>query len=55
MTNNLEAADELLHAEDYTLLNVLSVLRNVTKGLQRIHTTFGGFGLFSLPTEQLIS
>ncbi len=49
-------ANELLHAEDYKLLNVLGVLQNVTKGLRRLHTTFGGFGgLFSLPTEQLIS
>ena len=55
MTNVLEAADKLLHAEDYKLLNVLGVLQNVTKGLWQIHTTFGGFVLFSLPTEQLIS
>jgi hypothetical protein len=55
MTNVLEAADKLLHAEDYKLLNLLGVLRNVTKGLRRIHTTFGGFGLFSLPAEKLIS
>jgi hypothetical protein len=54
MTNNLEPADELLHAEDYKLLNVLGVLWNITKGLRRLHTTFGSFGLFSLPTEQLI-
>jgi hypothetical protein len=55
MTNDLESAKELLHAKDYKMLNVLGVLRNVTKGLQWLHTTFGGFGLFSLPTEQLIS
>ena len=55
MTKNLELADELLHTEDYKLLNVLGVLQNVTKGLRQLHTTFGGFGLFSLPTEQLIS
>jgi hypothetical protein len=45
MTNNLEAADSLLHDKDYRMLNVLGVARNVTKGLQRLHTTFGGFGL----------
>jgi hypothetical protein len=55
MTNNLESAKELLHAKDYKMLNVLGVLRNVTKGLRQLHTTFGGFGLFSLTTEQLIS
>jgi hypothetical protein len=55
MTNDIEPAKELLHAEDYKTLNVLGVLQNVTKGLRWIHTTFGGFGLLSIPTEQLIS
>jgi hypothetical protein len=55
MTNDLESAKELLHAEDYKMLNVLGVLRNVTKGLRRLHTTFGSIRLFSLSTEQLIS
>jgi hypothetical protein len=57
MTNDLESANKLLHTEDYKILNVVGVLWNVTEGLWRIHTTFGGFGLFSLPTEpeQLIS
>jgi hypothetical protein len=55
MTNDLEPAEDLLHAKDHKMLNVLSVLRNVTKGLRWLHTTFGGFGLLSLPTEQLIS
>ncbi len=35
--------------------NVLGILRNVTKGLRKIHTTLCGFGLFDLATEQLIS
>jgi hypothetical protein len=55
MTNDLEPAEDLLHTEDHKTLNVLGVLRNVTKGLRWLHTTFGGFGLLSLPTEQLIS
>jgi hypothetical protein len=55
MTNDIEPAEELLHAKDYKMLNVLGVLRNVTKGLRQIHTTFGGFGLLSLLTKQLIS
>ena len=55
MTNDIEPAKELLHAKDYKTFNVLGVLQNVTKGLRRIHTTFGGFGLLSLSTEQLIS
>ena len=55
MTNDLESADELLNAKDYKMLNLLGVLRNVTKGLRRIGATLGGFGLFILPTKQLIS
>jgi hypothetical protein len=36
------------------MLNNLGVVRSVTKGLQRLHTSFRGFGLFNLPVEQLI-
>jgi hypothetical protein len=54
MTNNLEVADNLLHDEDYKTLNIVGVVHSVTKGLRRLHTTFGGFGLFNLPVEQLI-
>ena len=32
----------LLHKEDYRMLNVLGVVRSVTKGLHRLHTSFGG-------------
>jgi hypothetical protein len=55
MTNNLNAASTLLDNVDYKTLNVLGILRNVTKGLRRLHTTFRGFGMFDLPTEQLNS
>jgi hypothetical protein len=55
MTNNITPAKKLLDNVDYNTLNVLGILRNVTKGLRKKHTTFGGFGLFNLPTEQLIS
>jgi hypothetical protein len=54
MTNDLKVTDNLLHKEDYRMLNVLGVVRSVTKGLRRLHTSFGGFGLFNLPVEQLI-
>ena len=54
MTNDLEVTDRLLHKEDYRMLNVLGVVRSVATGLRRLHTTFGGFGLFNLPVEQLI-
>jgi hypothetical protein len=54
MTNNLEAAEQLLDDTDWKTLNILGVLWNITKGLLRLDTTFGGFGLFSLSTKQLI-
>jgi hypothetical protein len=53
MTNDIDPAAKLLDKVDYKTLNVLGILRNVTKGLRKIHTTFGGFGLFNLATEQL--
>ncbi len=33
---------------------MVGVAHNITKGLHRLHTPFGGFGLFNLPVEQLI-
>ncbi len=36
------------------MLNILGVARTVTVGLQTLHTTFGGFSLLSVATEQLI-
>ncbi len=53
MTNDLEVTDNLLHKEDYRMLNILGVVHRVTKGLRCLHTSFGGFGLFDLPVEQL--
>jgi hypothetical protein len=55
MTNKIEPAATLLDEVDYKTLNVLGILRNVTKGLRKIHTTFGLFRLFNLVSEQLIS
>jgi hypothetical protein len=55
MTNNIEAADNHLDKEDYRMLNILGVVRTVDCGLRKLHMTFGGFGLFNLATEQLIS
>jgi hypothetical protein len=55
MTNDIKPAARLLYNADHKTLNVLGIFCNVTKGLQKIHTTFGGFRLFDLLTEQLIS
>ena len=44
----------MLSRYDYIMLPVLGVVRAIKKGWRRIHTTFGGVGLFYLPTEQFI-
>ncbi len=54
MTNNLKVTDNLLHKEDYRMLNVIGVVCSVIKDLRQLHTSFGGFSLFNLPVEQLI-
>ncbi len=54
MTNKMEVADKLLNETDYKMLNILGIFCNISTRLQKLHTTFGRFGLFSLPTEQLI-
>jgi hypothetical protein len=54
MTNDLKVADDLLYNEEYRILNILGVVRSITKGLRCLHATFGGFGLFNLPVKQLI-
>ena len=54
MTNNLEATDAIFDKDDYEMMPILGVARTVKRELRKLHTTFGGFGLFHLPTEQLI-
>ena len=53
-TNDLEEAEEVLDKSDYQMLKVLGIASTVKKGWRLIHPTFGGFGLFSFATEQLI-
>jgi hypothetical protein len=55
MKNDIKSAAKLLDNVNYKTLNVLGILRNVTKGRRKINSTFGGFDLFNLSTEQLIS
>jgi hypothetical protein len=55
MTNNTKPVSTQLDNVDYKTLNILGILWNVTIGLRRLHTTFGGFGMFNLPTEELIN
>jgi hypothetical protein len=55
MNNDIEQASTLQDDVDYRTLNELGILKNITKGLRKIHTTFRRFSLFDLGTEQLIS
>ena len=54
MTNYLEATDAIFDKNDYDMMPILGVARTVKRELRKLHTTLGGFGLFHLPTEQLI-
>ena len=54
LANDVELACSKFHDRDYEILPILGIARTVKTGWRRIHHTFGGFGLFSLPTEQLI-
>ncbi len=54
MTNDIKEAANKLNETNYKILNVLGVACTVTKGLQKLHRTIGGFGLLSIPTGQLI-
>ncbi len=55
MTNVMEVAEKLLDKTNYRTLNILGIFRNISTRLRKLHTTFGRFGLFNFPTEQLIS
>jgi len=54
MTNDIKEAASVNTKINYKMLNTLGVACTVTKGHCMLHTTFGGFGLLSVPTEQLI-
>ena len=54
MTNNIKEAASVNTEINYKMLNILGMACTVTKGLRTLHMTFGGFGLLSVATEQLI-
>jgi hypothetical protein len=54
MTNGLAATEAIFNKADYKIMPILGIARMVKRELWKLHTTFGGFGLFHLPTEQLI-
>ena len=53
-TNDMEEAEELLNEFDCGLLNILGIARTVKVGWRKLHSTFGGFKIMNLATEQLI-
>jgi hypothetical protein len=54
MTNDLAATEVIFDKADYKIMPILEIARTVKQELWKLHTTFGGFSLFHLPTEQLI-
>ncbi len=54
MTNDLEVTEMIFNKADYKTMPILGVVCTVKRELSKLHTTFGGFRLFHLPTEQLI-
>ena len=54
MTNDIEEIDELLDKQDHETMNCLGIASSILKGWRKLHSTFGGVGLFNLVTEQLI-
>jgi hypothetical protein len=54
MTNDLDATEMIFDEADFETMTILGVAGTVKRELRKLHTTFGGFRLFHLPTEQLI-
>ena len=52
MTNDLATTEAIFDKADYEIMPILGIARMVKQKLRKLHTTFGGFGLFHLPTEQ---
>ncbi len=55
MRNDIKLVAKLLDDIDHKTLKNLGILQNITKGLRKLHTTFGGFCMFDLKKKQLIS
>ena len=52
--NEVEAMESMLDKEDYESLNGFRVASTLKKGWRKLHIAFGGLGMVSLKTEQLI-
>ena len=55
LTNDIEDVEHLLDGVDFILLPLLGVNRHIKTGWRKVHQTFGGVGLLSIATEQLIA
>ena len=54
MTNDLEEVEEFLNKRERLILNILGVASTIKKGWRKLHSTFGGIGLYDFATEQMI-
>ena len=54
MTNDLKETEKVLDKKNHRMRNILGIVSIVKKGWRHIHSTFGGFGLFSFTARQLI-
>ena len=54
MTNDIEDVDTLLDKTDHKMMNILGVASTIMKGWRKLHSTFGGIGLYNFVTKQLI-
>ena len=54
MTNDIEDVDNLLDKQDYETMNSLGFASTIKRRWRKLHSTFGGVGLYSFCTEQLI-
>ena len=54
MTNDSDVLEHLFDKIDYSMMNIFGVASTIKKGFRKLHSMFGGIGLFRLEDEQLI-
>ena len=53
-TNDLEEAEHIFDKEEHESMNFFGMAKTIKKGWRRLHSAFGGVGLFSFVTKQLV-
>ena len=54
MTDDGKAVKKLLDKRNHQMMNVLGVASTIKAGWRKLHSIFGGIGLYNFVTEQLI-